>query len=65
MGYDRGDSLPFDFESNGFSFGSENRKDNCHHDHIPFNLNGNGILVFSVLMPKVKFQHISMRVYLR
>ena len=26
----------------------QNRKENCHHDHIPFNLKGNGILVFSV-----------------
>ena len=26
----------------------QNRKENCHHDHIPFNLKGNGILVLSV-----------------
>ena len=26
----------------------QNQKQNCHHDHIPFNLKGNGILVFSV-----------------
>ena len=26
----------------------QNRKENCHHDHIPFNMKGNGILVFSV-----------------
>ena len=26
----------------------QNRKENCHHDNIPFNLRGNGILVFSV-----------------
>ena len=26
----------------------QNRKDNCHHDHIPFNVNGNGSIVFSV-----------------
>ena len=25
-----------------------NRKENCPHDHIPFNLKGNGILVSSV-----------------
>ena len=47
MGYDRGDSFPFDFESNGVPFGSK-RKENCHHDHIPFNAKGNGIRVFSV-----------------
>ena len=49
MGYDRGDSFPFVFEPNGVPFGSENRKENCHHDHIPFNEKGNRILVFSVL----------------
>ena len=48
MGYDRGDSFPFDFESNGIPFGSENRKGTCHHDHIPFNVKANGNLVFSV-----------------
>ena len=26
----------------------QNLKENCHHDHIPFNLKGNGIIVFSV-----------------
>ena len=26
----------------------QNRKENCHHDHIPFNLKGNGNIVFSV-----------------
>ena len=42
-------SFPFDFELNGIPFGSENRKNNsCHHDHIPLNLKGNGILVLSV-----------------
>ena len=25
-----------------------NRKENCHHDHIPFNMKGNEILVLSV-----------------
>ena len=24
-----------------------NRKENCHHDHIPFNFKGNGNKVFS------------------
>ena len=48
MGYDRGDSFPFDFEPNGTPFGSENRKENCRHDHIPFNMKGNGNIVFSV-----------------
>ena len=48
MGYDRGDSFPFDFEPNGIPFGSENRKENCHHDHIPFNVKGKGDIVFSV-----------------
>ena len=48
MGYDRGDSFPFDFEPNGIPFGSENRNENCHHDHIPLNLKGIGNIVFSV-----------------
>ena len=26
----------------------QNQKQNCHHDHIPFNLKGNGNIVFSV-----------------
>ena len=26
----------------------QNRKEKCHHDHIPFNLKGNGNIVFSV-----------------
>ena len=50
MGYDCGDSFPFDFETNGNPIGSENRKKNCHHDHISFNLKGNRIRVFSVLV---------------
>ena len=48
MGYDRGDSYPFDFKPNGISFGSENWKESCHHDHIPFNVKRNGNIVFSV-----------------
>ena len=43
MGYDRGDSFPFDFEPNGSFHFVQNLKENCHHDHIPFNLKGNGI----------------------
>ena len=30
----------------------QNRKKNCHHDHIPFNLKGNEILIFSVYAQK-------------
>ena len=26
----------------------QNQKNNCHHDHIPFNVKGNGTLDFSV-----------------
>ena len=48
MGYDRGDMFPFDFEPNGIPFVSENRKETCPHDHIPFNLKGNGNIVFAV-----------------
>ena len=35
-------------EQNGIPFGSENRKENCHQDHIPFNVKGIGNIVFSV-----------------
>ena len=38
MGYDRGDRFPFDIEPNGTPFGSKSKKENCHHDHIPLNL---------------------------
>ena len=48
MGQDRGDSIIFDFEPNGILFGSKNLKENCHHDHIPFNSKGNGNMVFTV-----------------
>ena len=47
MGYDRGDNFPFDSEPNGIHL-VQNRKENCLHDHIPFNLKGNGMLVFSM-----------------
>ena len=36
------------FNTNGIPFGSENQKENCYHDHIPFNVKGNGNIVFSV-----------------
>ena len=48
MGYDRGGSFHLNFEPNGVPFGSENRKENCHHGHIPFNAKGNGNIVFSM-----------------
>ena len=48
MGCDCGKSFSFDFEPNGIPFGSENRKENCHHNHIPFNVTGNENIVFSV-----------------
>ena len=45
-GCDHGDSFPFDFEPNGIPFGS--LVENCHHDHIPFNVIGNRNIVFSM-----------------
>ena len=43
----------------------QNRKENYHHDHIPFNLKGNRILVFSVWLIRthsiawlIKFEEI-------
>ena len=47
MGYDRGDSFPFDFEGNGIPFGSK-LKGKLSPDHIPFNVKGIGCIVFSV-----------------
>ena len=34
--------------TNGIRFGSENRKKNCHHDHLTFNVKENGNTVLSV-----------------
>ena len=31
----------------------QNQKENCHHDHIPFNMKGNGNIVFSVRVPEI------------
>ena len=47
MGYDRGDSFLSILNHMDFHL-VQNRKENCHHDHIPFNMEGNGIRVFSV-----------------
>ena len=47
MVYKRDDSFPFYFEPNGISFGSKS-KENCHQDHIPFDVKGNENIVFSV-----------------
>ena len=47
MGYDRDDNFPLNFEPNGIPSGSKS-KENCHHDHIPFNVKGIGSIVFSV-----------------
>ena len=52
MGYDRGDSLV------------QNRKENCHHDHIPSNVKGNGNIVFSV-RPMISRGDIRSKVYVQ
>ena len=38
MGYDHGDSFPIDFLNRMEFHLVQNRKENCHHDHISFNL---------------------------
>ena len=48
MGYDHGDSFPFNFEPKIEFHLVQNRKENCHHDHIPFNVKEIGFIVFSV-----------------
>ena len=53
MEYDCGDSFILDSELNGIPFGS-NWKENCHHDHIPFNVKGNRNIVFSVYITYAK-----------
>ena len=38
----------------------QNRKENCHHDHITLNLKGNGNIVFSTILsrePETKTRH--------
>ena len=50
MGYDRGDSFPFGFLDQMKVHLVQNRKKTCHHDHIPFNVKGNGNIVFSVYL---------------
>ena len=47
MRYDRDDSFPFDLNQMEFHL-VQNRKENCHHDHIAFNMKGKGSIVFSV-----------------
>ena len=62
MGYERGDSFPFDFEpkieTKKFHL-VQNRKEDYHHNHIPFDLKGNGNIVFSVYMLKIIHIYIS------
>ena len=41
-----GDCFPIDFEPNRIPFGSKNRKENCHQDHIPFNVKENENISF-------------------
>ena len=48
MGYDRGDSFSFDFLNQIEFHLIQNQKEDCHHDHIPFDLKGNGNRVSSV-----------------
>ena len=54
MGYDRGDSFPFNFLNQLEFHLVQDRKENYHHDHIPFNEKGNGNIVFSVWFPDDK-----------
>ena len=81
MGYDCGDRLPFDFEPNGSNLNQmefhlvQNRKENCHDNHIPFNVkrNGNIVHLFSVCTPgrygngrraRSQFENISRRSFI-
>ena len=46
--YDRGDSFPFNLESNGTAFGSKSKGKLSPRSYIPFNVKGIGSIVFSV-----------------
>ena len=45
MEYDRGERFPFDLKQMEFHL-VKNQNENCYHDHIPFNLKGNGDIFF-------------------
>ena len=47
MGYDIGDSFFFKLKEMEFHL-VQNRKENCHHDYILFNMKGRWSIVFSV-----------------
>ena len=47
MGYDRSDSFLSILNQMDFHL-VQNRKENFRYDHIPFNVEGNGNIVFSV-----------------
>ena len=53
MRYDRGDSFLSFLNQMEFHL-VQNRKENCPHDHIPFNMEGNENIVFSVYIPAYK-----------
>ena len=56
MGYDRGDSFPFDFFNQMELHLVQNWKENCHHGHMPFNVKGIGSIVLSVYKGDVLFK---------
>ena len=60
-GFHRGDSFSYDFLNQMKFHLVQNQKENCRHDHIPFNGKVNGNIVFSVCMsikttPKNKYR---------
>ena len=63
MEYDRSDSFPFEYEPNYILFGSK-RKKNCPHDHIPFNLEGNGNLFLSVRVSEANAVPINSHIHI-
>ena len=61
MGYDRGDSIPFDFKPNENPFGSKSKGILSPRSFIPFNLKGNRIRFVSVCKKKILFE-LSLRI---
>ena len=60
MGYGRGDSFPFDFDSNGFPFGSKSKgKLSPRSDPIQFERKWNtSFLSVCTLIPRVSFLRV-------
>ena len=63
MGYDRGDSIPFDFEPNGITFGSKSKgKLSPRSDPIQFERKLNTSFLSAILFVSI-MRHVFMRYF--